>query len=54
MKKIKRTFDITKWKTARTKSNARKREVVFFFARHPVTWFVLTIAVVYTHAWWIS
>lgn len=53
MKKT-RTFDINKWKRAKSNSDARKREVVFFLTRHPLTWLILTIAVVYTHAWWIS
>ena len=53
MKKT-RTFDINKWKRAKNNSDAKKREVVYFLARHPLTWFILTIAVVYTHAWWIS
>lgn len=53
MKKFK-TFNMEQWKKERAEADAVRRKHWKVIIGHPLTWFVLTIAVVYTHAWWIS
>lgn len=54
MKKIKRTFDIQQWIKVRNDARAIRKEYWGVIKGHPLTWLVLIITLVYTHAWWIS
>ena len=46
----KQRFSINKWREAERKKRKFRKECVIFMAKHPITWFVLMITVVYTLA----
>ena len=46
----KQRLSINKWREAERKKRKFRKECVIFMAKHPITWFVLMITVVYTLA----